>query len=128
MRESFEYRDSGQGTTDASTPPAGASKVGAETSADAGSALLPQEETDRLWSEWESVQTRFVDDPRGAVENADRLVEKVMGRISETFETSRSELESQWSRGEDSTTEELRVALQRYRSFFDRLLLTSRSG
>ena len=45
-----------------------------------------------------------------------------MRRLAETFSQERQQLESQWDRDGDVSTEDLRVALQRYRSFFDRLL------
>jgi hypothetical protein len=73
---------------------------------------------------WEDVQTRFVDEPRGAVEEADSLVANVMQQLAENFAQERERLEAQWARGEDISTEDLRVALQRYRSFFRRLLST----
>ena len=73
---------------------------------------------------WEEVQTRFVDQPRGAVEEADSLVANVMRQLAENFAQERERLEAQWARGEDISTEDLRVALQRYRSFFRRLLST----
>jgi len=68
------------------------------------------------------VQTGFVDEPRAAVEQADALVAEVMKRLADSFATERQALEQQWSRGDDVSTEELRLALRRYRSFFDRLL------
>lgn len=73
---------------------------------------------------WEMIQTRFVDEPRGAVEDADGLVATVMQHVAEGFADERERLEAQWGRGEDISTEDLRVALQRYRSFFQRLLAT----
>ena len=73
-------------------------------------------------SRWNEIQTGFVDEPRRAVEQADSLVAEVIKRLAETFANERTKLEGQWSRGEDVDTEDLRVALQRYRSFFDRLL------
>src|SRR3954471_16658322 len=73
---------------------------------------------------WEEIQVRFVDEPRGAVEDADALVATVMQRLAEGFAQERERLEAQWGRGEDISTEDLRVALQRYRSFFQRLLST----
>src|SRR4051812_15472889 len=73
---------------------------------------------------WEEIQVRFVDEPRGAVEDADALVATVMQRLAEGFAQERDRLEAQWGRGEDISTEDLRVALQRYRSFFRRLLST----
>src|SRR4051812_34831380 len=75
-------------------------------------------------SRWEEIQVRFVDEPRGAVEDADALVATVMQRLAEGFAQEREHLEAQWGRGEDISTEDLRVALQRYRSFFQRLLST----
>jgi hypothetical protein len=56
------------------------------------------------------------------VEKADNLVATTMKRLTDTFAEVRSKLESQWDRGDDVSTEDLRVALTRYRSFFDRLL------
>jgi hypothetical protein len=75
-------------------------------------------------SRWEEIQVRFVDEPRGAVEDADALVATVMQRLAESFAQERERLEAQWGRGEDISTEDLRLALQRYRSFFQRLLST----
>ena len=73
-------------------------------------------------SQWSNLQTGFVDEPRRAVEGADKLVAAVMQRLAEGFANERSNLEKQWDRGDNVSTEDLRVALQRYRSFFDRLL------
>ena len=73
-------------------------------------------------SRWESIQTGFVDEPRRAVEQADDLVAEVMKRLVDSFADERSKLESQWGRGDNVSTEDLRMALQRYRLFFDRLL------
>jgi hypothetical protein len=71
---------------------------------------------------WTDVQAGFVDDPRRAVESADGLVAEVIKNLAEAFSEERSGLERQWQQGEDVSTEELRLALRRYRSFFDRLL------
>jgi hypothetical protein len=84
--------------------------------------LLPPDSAEHYRDEWESIQRDFVDKPRSSVEQADRLVEELMQRLSATFADERSRLESQWERDEDVSTEELRVALTRYRSFFERLL------
>ncbi len=86
--------------------------------------LLAAETSDGFHRRWETVQTRFVDEPRGAVEEADRLVAGLMQELAEGFAQERERLEAQWGRGEDISTEDLRVALQRYRSFFQRLLST----
>ena len=84
--------------------------------------LLGEDEGAELSSRWESIQVTFVDDPRRAVEEADGLVAHVMQQLADGFARERESLEGQWSRGEDVSTEDLRVALQRYRSFFQRLL------
>jgi len=84
--------------------------------------LFSADETQRFRSEWDSAQIGFVDEPRKSVEKADSLVANVIQRLAEGFSEERSKLESQWGRGEDVSTEDLRIALQRYRSFFDRLL------
>jgi uncharacterized protein YktB (UPF0637 family) len=68
------------------------------------------------------VQTSFVDEPRQAVEQADSLVANVVKRIAEQFSAEREKLEKQWDSGSEVSTEDLRQALKRYRSFFDRLL------
>ena len=62
------------------------------------------------------------DEPRRAVEDADALVASAMKRMAEVFASERSQLEGQWDRGDDVSTEDLRIALQRYRSFFGRIL------
>ena len=72
--------------------------------------------------EWEAIQAGFVDEPRRAVEKADSLVSRAAQRLTEVFSQERARLEEQWSRGDSVSTEDLRVALRRYRSFFDRLL------
>ena len=87
-------------------------------------ALLADELTAEFRTRWEAVQARFVDEPRGAVEEADALVADLMQQLAETFSRERANLEGQWDRGGDVSTEELRIALRRYRSFFTRLLAT----
>jgi hypothetical protein len=99
--------------------------TGAGASAsDAGGSLLPAEMDATLQQRWKEIQTRFVDEPRGAVEDADSLVANLMQQLAEGFAKERERLEAQWGRGEDISTEDLRVALQRYRTFFQRLLST----
>jgi hypothetical protein len=84
--------------------------------------LFEAADRDRFGESWTSIQAAFVDDPRDAVKEADTLVAELMQRLAETFSAERSRLESQWDNDEDVSTEDLRIALQRYRSFFDRLL------
>ena len=84
--------------------------------------LFPNNELENLRNRWKEVQTAFVDEPRRAVEQADGLVASAMKRLAEVFAEERSKLEKQWDRGDTVSTEDLRVALQRYRTFFHRLL------
>jgi hypothetical protein len=71
---------------------------------------------------WDTIQAGFVDEPRSAVEQADSLVAGAMKRLAEIFADERGKLEGQWDRKESVSTEDLRLALRRYRSFFGRLL------
>jgi hypothetical protein len=84
--------------------------------------LFPNEELVGYRTQWESIQTGFVDQPRAAVEQADALVSQVMTRLTDVFTRERSMLEGQWAKGDNVSTEDLRIALTRYRSFFRRLL------
>ena len=84
--------------------------------------LFSTEEAINLRLKWDSIQVGFVDEPRRSVQEADSLVAATMKRLAEQFAAERSNLESQWDRGSDISTEDLRIALRRYRSFFGRLL------
>jgi hypothetical protein len=84
--------------------------------------LFSPDEAEGLRSRWDAIQTEFVDEPRSAVEKADALVGDVMQRLLDGFGSERNRLEREWDRGDGVSTEDLRVALKRYRSFFDRLL------
>jgi hypothetical protein len=86
--------------------------------------LLGPDEAEAFQAKWQAVQTAFVDDPQDAVRTADALVAEVMQTLARSFASRKEGLESQWGRGEEVLTEDLRIALQRYRSFFNRLLST----
>jgi len=95
----------------------------AEGSSDgAAGTLFQEDEANDFRKRWTDIQTGFVDEPRRSVEQADALVAEVIKRLANSFAEERSRLEGQWGRGDDVSTEDLRVALQRYRAFFDRLL------
>jgi hypothetical protein len=85
-------------------------------------ALFAGNEANELRARWDSIQVGFVDEPRKAVQEADALVSDTIKRLSEVFANERQNLEHQWGRNENVSTEDLRVALRRYRSFFSRLL------
>jgi hypothetical protein len=89
---------------------------------DERTALFSPDETNTLRGQWDSIQVGFVDEPRQAVEKADALVAGAMKRLAEVFAAERERLEKQWDRGDSVSTEELRLALRRYRAFFGRLL------
>jgi hypothetical protein len=99
-----------------------APRAAAAAGAGRSTPLFSPQEAQEMHSSWDSIQTGFVDDPRRAVEQADHLVAQTIKRLAEMFANERNQLEQQWSRGDNVSTEDLRVALQRYRSFFDRLL------
>lgn len=89
---------------------------------DQPTSLFPAEEAKDLHARWDAIQVGFVDEPRKAVEQADSLVAGAMKRLAEGFAEERARLEGQWDRGDSVSTEDLRIALRRYRSFFGRLL------
>jgi hypothetical protein len=87
-------------------------------------AFLPDDRMNSLRERWSDVQAGFVDDPQNAVQQAHQLVADLVQELTQTFTRERSELENRWKGGGSADTEALRVALQRYRSFFNRLLST----
>ena len=84
--------------------------------------LFSSDEAKDFRARWDTIQASFVDEPRRVVEQADSLVAVAMKRLAEMFAAERARLEGQWDRGDDVSTEDLRLALQRYRSFFGRIL------
>jgi len=84
--------------------------------------LFARDNSENLRTRWQSVQGSFVDDPRKALQEADQLVVSTMKRLEEVFAEERARLESEWSKGDDVSTEDMRQSLRRYRAFFDRLL------
>jgi hypothetical protein len=89
---------------------------------DTAAPLFSAEEAKDFRARWDAIQVNFVDEPRQVVEQADSLVAATMKRLAEMFAAERTKLEGQWDRGDNVSTEELRLALRRYRSFFGRLL------
>lgn len=84
--------------------------------------LLSEQESNDFFARWDALQVGFIDEPRHSVEQADSLVAGTMKRLAEVFAEERARLEQQWDRGDNVSTEDLRVAMRRYRSFFRRLL------
>lgn len=85
--------------------------------------LFAEDQLAGLRARWDSVQSEFVDDPKQCVQKADGLVSDLVDQLTAGFADARSRLEEQWSRGEEASTEDLRVALKHYREFFERLLV-----
>lgn len=112
------------GTTTVENRPTDAGMPDSQSQSQGGTSapLFQSDQTDTFRSRWQDIQSTFVDDPRHAVEQADHLVADIMKQLADLFANERSKLEQQWEQGEDVSTEDLRVALQSYRSFFDRLL------
>lgn len=100
----------------------GAVAAPAATEDEQSTALLSLDEAKKLRVRWDAIQGSFVDEPRHAVEQADSLVAEAMKRLAEMFAEERAKLEGQWDRKEGVSTEDLRLALRRYRTFFGRLL------
>jgi hypothetical protein len=86
-------------------------------------ALFNFDESEQFRTRWNEIQGRFVDEPRSAVQQADTLVSEVIKKVTQMFAEEHSSLEGQWNLGTEVSTEELRQALQHYRSFFNRLVL-----
>ena len=107
------------GNRPAGTPAPMAARNGAPESSEP---LFAANDTQDFRSRWEKIQIGFVDEPRRAVEQADELVASAIKRLAEVFASERQKLEAEWDKNDNVSTEDLRVALRRYRSFFDRLL------
>lgn len=84
--------------------------------------LFEAEATKKFRTRWLAIQSKFVDDPRDSVKQADELVADIIKSVTMSFADRRLALEKQWNNGENISTEDMRVALKRYRSFFERLL------
>jgi hypothetical protein len=102
--------------------PGGAATAATRAPQEERVALFSPNESSELRARWDSIQVGFVDEPRKAVQEADALVSDTMKRLAEIFSNERQKLEQQWDRSEDISTEDFRLALRRYRSFFGRLL------
>jgi len=98
-------------------------KAPISTNAGSSTALLNREESEHFRTRWNEIQGKFVDEPRAAVQQADALVSEVIEQITQLFTNEHNSLEGQWNQGTDVSTEDLRKALQSYRSFFNRLVV-----
>jgi hypothetical protein len=114
--------ETGHGSADTGQAPVASHAAPVDTAETSDQMLFGDGDLTDFHSRWTEVQAAFVDDPRECVQKADGLVSDVVDRLTAGFTQARSGLEEQWSRGEQVSTEDLRLALQRYRDFFERLL------
>ena len=84
--------------------------------------LFADDDVADMRARWAGVQAAFVDNPKECVQKADHLVSDLVDHLTTGFAEARTRLEEQWSRGQEASTEDLRMALMHYREFFDRLL------
>ncbi|MFJ9705863.1 hypothetical protein [Streptomyces sp. NPDC101234] len=113
-------------TSGQAVPPAGAGP-GRERDAGPDGPLMPTEECGRLERRLRHAVTEFVDEPRTAVEEADRAVAEIAARFTDAVDRRRRALRSAWqSTAADHSgagdTEQLRLALRDYRDLADQLL------
>ncbi len=101
---------------------AGAARVQTPQRTESPETLFPADQTGVFRERWTKIQAGFVDEPRQAVMQADTLVAEVIQKLAASFAEERSRLEKQWDTGDDVSTEDLRMAVRRYRAFFDKLL------
>jgi hypothetical protein len=120
QQQEVQRQEAQRGTSPSRSPVA--SVRGEDRSDEESSPLFAEDASAALRRRWDGIQAAFVDEPRRAVEQADSLVAETMKDLAQSFARERSGLEDQWARGGDVSTEDLRVALRRYRSFFKRLL------
>jgi hypothetical protein len=121
--------EAGNDPTAYATPAPTPATVKSETAVDAehDAPYLPGQASLQANERWQRVQAEFVDDPRKSVSEAHELVSELVQRVVDSFTHERDNLEATWSRGDSVSTEDLRVCLQRYRTFFSRLLPSANS-
>lgn len=118
-----QYETSGISTADVAAAANGRTAAPlADPGTDNGDTLFPANEAGTFRTRWNDIQTGFVDEPRNAVQQADSLVAEVIQKLAASFADERSKLEKQWDKGDNVSTEDLRMAVRRYRSFFNKLL------
>jgi hypothetical protein len=108
------------GDTPTDAPPSATDDTGANR--EPSTQLLEGDELHGVIERWREIQAQFVDEPKAAVREADALVADLMQRLARMFAGEREQLESRLASGDSASTEDLRQGLQRYRSFFERLL------
>ncbi len=123
MAEDQKNRTDGNTTDTTKDPPAKDQQVQMKEQPEKLEPLFDEGEAEKFRTRWMNIQSKFVEDPRGSVREADTLVADVLKNVTMGFHDRRTFLEKQWNNnGNDVSTEDFRQMLKRYRSFFDRLL------
>ena len=84
--------------------------------------LFDSRVAEQLRTRWLEIQSGFVDDPNISLQDADELIIHMIENIITTLSEKRMTIEDQWQRDDQVSTEDLRLTLKNYRSFFNRLL------
>ncbi len=113
---------SGDAPSNARPAPMADVRAATDDAGEAERSILPSDKLSGFQSRWQEIQIEFVDEPRTAVRDAEALVGDVVAQLTDLFTQERNALEQNWNSGSEVSTEDLRVTLQRYRSFFQRLL------
>lgn len=125
VRETGDTAESGVSAGAEDVKPATDGKAGSDAKAaatgDAKVTLIDQDRAESYKARWVELKGDFVDEPRRAVRGANELVGEVLDELEELFRKQRADIE-QGLDSHDATTEDLRLALGKYRSFFERLL------
>ena len=113
-----DISDTGRSTAESAAAGVG---IADEDTSDTRERLVPAERAEDYGSRWDALKGDFVDEPRRAVRQADELVGELLDELQRLFADQRHNLEQGFDH-DQASTEDLRLALRRYRSFFDRLL------
>lgn len=84
--------------------------------------LVPEAEVGAIKERWDQIKAMFVDDPGGAVRQADRLVGDAAEVMSQAVARSRSRLGGSLNQPDGPNTEELRRALRSYQRIIERFV------
>jgi hypothetical protein len=111
--------------SDAESPPAVVSALVAEPELTLASPVA--DDSTSADARWHEILAMFVDDPRSSVELAAGLVDDSAEALVTFVQERQHALLSAWQ-GDDAGTEEMRIALQQYRTFWNRIEDLSREA
>ncbi len=123
MAEDQENRADGRATDITKEPEEKGQQVQAKEQLENLEPLFDEEEAKHFRDQWMNIQSKFVEDPKASVREADKLVADVLKSVTMSFHDKRTSMEKRWNNGNnDVSTEDLRQMVKRYRAFFNRLL------